>query len=131
MRSWGRIAYKQLVDTTQLTHCSDLWRHSPFHFVLLPTCTFAGTLLGFLLVNYFIFSSHTHDASCSCLAPFSFTAVTLRRHFAHSRHRCTCEDGPRLDCDCLKSPETDKCVPCRFLRGLVFVIAYNMWCKHV
>eukprot|EP00730_Choanoeca_flexa_P006560 TRINITY_DN12175_c4_g1_i1.p1 TRINITY_DN12175_c4_g1~~TRINITY_DN12175_c4_g1_i1.p1 ORF type:complete len:479 (+),score=85.81 TRINITY_DN12175_c4_g1_i1:204-1640(+) len=56
-----------------------------------------------------------------------FILVTLSRLLSNSRHQCTCASGPDIACDCVFNESTLVCIPCRFLRGVEWVIRLDLW----
>ena len=53
--------------------------------------------------------------------------VTMARLLANSRHQCHCATGPDHACACVFNEQTLSCIPCRFLRGVEWVIRIDLW----
>eukprot|EP01147_Barroeca_monosierra_P001264 gene1265-4473_t len=54
--------------------------------------------------------------------------VTMGRLYSHSKHMCKCPKGPDVYCNCMSQIQNgEMCVPCRFIRGVYFVVKYNLW----
>eukprot|EP00045_Choanoeca_perplexa_P005268 m.44576 g.44576 ORF g.44576 m.44576 type:complete len:511 (+) comp13028_c0_seq1:216-1748(+) len=56
-----------------------------------------------------------------------FVFVTMARLLANSRHQCHCTTGPDHACTCVFDERTLTCIPCRFLRGVEWVIRVDLW----
>eukprot|EP00043_Microstomoeca_roanoka_P003065 m.42149 g.42149 ORF g.42149 m.42149 type:complete len:304 (-) comp11896_c1_seq1:477-1388(-) len=63
-----------------------------------------------------------------------YVFATLGRLYGHCKHTCKCEKGPSIFCECMSQNPGDAdpgCVPCRFIRGLRYVIEYDMWPRNL
>lgn len=57
----------------------------------------------------------------------SQNAATLNRFAKQIRFRCTCSEGCTLACPCVFDHASSNCVPCRFLRGVYFMVRFKTW----